>query len=726
MKKIATVALLLVFSVMLFSFLDVRIAKTEANTIVVPDDYDSIQEAVDNACEGDIVFVKSGTYYGSVFINKSLSLIGEDKTKTTIVGDWGLNGTVVLVRHDAVTIRDLTMKSTSNSGLSGRGVHLLHVRYCHVSNCNFGNNGISVWLYGASENTIEDNHMVDGTGTIPYSAGIKLQDSHYNSIIGNDITEYDYGFGIVLDASMGNNLTGNHVSNCYDGLWVRSSSNNSITSNSVIITRNIFLRTDDNVMLSSFGLRLHSSSNNIIASNTILDNSNGIQLTLSSYFNLVENNTISNSTYCGLELADDASHNTILGNKVVDNKHGLEIKFSSNNTLRNNDIADNVYNFWVNGTELRHFIQDFDASNMVNNKPVYYWVNKHDLFVPLDAGYVALVNCTNITITGLEISNNYDGLLLAYTMNSTITKSLIVNNYFGVKLYQSTFNSILESNLRQNYWAVWFYRSTDNSIAGNNITANNKYGMLLITSSNNRITANNIVNNRVGASFGNSSNNFVYQNNFINNTKHVEVTKIAVGYIPIPDGMHIFDNVYPSGGNYWDDYNGTDANHDGIGDTPYLVSEYRNNTDDYPLMAPITIFDAGLWEWTHYNVDAISNSTVSNFNFNPEEGALIRFNVDGETGTTGFCRVTIPKDMLNTEDNWVVLVDENAVTPTISEDADKTYLYFTYEHSTKTIEIIGTTAIPEFPSWTAVLFVLGMVAVVLVVYSRKLPKMPAN
>jgi len=47
------------------------------------------------------------------------------------------------------------------------------------------------------------------------------------------------------------------------------------------------------------------------------------------------------------------------------------------------------------------------------------------------------------------------------------------------------------------------------------------------------------------------------------------------------------DYGYPSGGNYWSDYNGTDANHDGIGDTPYVID--TKNADNYPLMTPYII-----------------------------------------------------------------------------------------------------------------------------------------
>jgi hypothetical protein len=87
------------------------------------------------------------------------------------------------------------------------------------------------------------------------------------------------------------------------------------------------------------------------------------------------------------------------------------------------------------------------------------------------------------------------------------------------------------------------------------------------------------------------------------------------------------------------DYNGTDLNGDGIGDVPY-IEHTPLIRDYYPLIATISIFDAGTWKGTKYNVDVISNSKISTFSFTPES-ALLRFNVEDETGTTGFCRVTI-------------------------------------------------------------------------------------
>jgi len=78
--------------------------------------------------------------------------------------------------------------------------------------------------------------------------------------------------------------------------------------------------------------------------------------------------------------------------------------------------------------------------------------------------------------------------------------------------------------------------------------------------------------------------------------------------------------------------------------------------------------------------------------------------------------------LLRAEGTWTVLVDDNPIIPVVNEDASNTYLYFTYNHSTKTIEIRGTDAIPEFPSWTPTLLVLIVIAVAVAIYKRKLSK----
>jgi parallel beta-helix repeat protein len=382
MKITATSALFLTLFFTLMIVPEVKVVEAEPNTIVVPDDYATIQEAVNGAGEGDVVFVRSGTYHENVFINKSLSLIGENKSNTSIIGDSELNETAVFVCHDGVAIRDFTVKANSSSEFSGGGTHLFNVRHCNVSNCNFviiglgiiPFDGYGVWLYGSSENTVKDN-QIDCT-YIHRSYGLRLQDSPCNSIVGNTITKSNYG--IVLDSSIGNNLTGNHVLDNFGGINVLSSNNNSMICNNIAITGSSRFTTG----LTGYGISLTSSSNNIIESNTIKNYSDGVQIKSSSYFNLLEANTIADCDYCGIELEDDASHNRFVGNRIEGNQHGLTIRFSSNNTVDFNNLMNNGVgtgfdrssnntirqnNFINNTIDVYDYSEDFDESPSVNS-----------------------------------------------------------------------------------------------------------------------------------------------------------------------------------------------------------------------------------------------------------------------------------------------------------------------------------------------------------------------
>jgi parallel beta-helix repeat protein len=95
---------------------------------------------------------------------------------------------------------------------------------------------------------------------------------------------------------------------------------------------------------------------------------------------------------------------------------------------------------------------------------------------------------------------------------------------------------------------------------------------------------NSITNNDWGIWLGGSSNNSIYYNDFVNNRLQVYLYNL---------GVNAWDCSYPSGGNYWSDYNGSDlysgpyqneTGYDWIGDSPYVIDQ--NNIDRYPLMHP--------------------------------------------------------------------------------------------------------------------------------------------
>jgi parallel beta-helix repeat protein len=257
---------------------------------------------------------------------------------------------------------------------------------------------------------------------------------------------------------------------------------------------------------------------------------------------------------------DWSTENNISGNFVTANNAGVIITASSV-IMKNNSISGNNYNFGVDGGQLSHFIIDVDTSNTVNNKPIYYWVNKQDMEVPFDAGYVAVINSTSITVKNLTLTNNYEGILSCFTSNLTIQNvSLFYDNY-GIVLFKSSNNNITSCNTETGY-----------------------YGISLQDSSNNSIAISRIVNNRYGINLVRSSDNQIYHNNFLNNIKQADTDA---------ESINAWDDGYPNGGNYWSDYKGVDLNSgpyqnitgsDEIGDTPYPIN--ADNKDNYPLMEP--------------------------------------------------------------------------------------------------------------------------------------------
>ena len=193
----------------------------------------------------------------------------------------------------------------------------------------------------------------------------------------------------------------------------------------------------------STGVFLQGRFNVTVKNLTIRNFDYGVTLTWASVVvvgsrqsSIIGNNITGNTV--GILLDEFTRNNSALENSVTNNTYGIKFIHAQDSTLKNNQLANNQYNLWIDISTVipaREYYSDIDSSNTVDGKPVYYWVDQHNRTVPSDAGYVGLVNCTGITVENLNLRNNGQGVLMISTNNSRITGNHIAEAYYGIALY---------------------------------------------------------------------------------------------------------------------------------------------------------------------------------------------------------------------------------------------------------------------------------------------------
>ena len=398
-----------------------------------------IQDLIDNASDGDTIYIPSGTYYENIVIDKPISLVGEDKESTII--DGSEIGDVVNVTSDWVNISGFTIRNCSHgfpwiwAGIRINSNHVIINDNIIISNLCDG-----ILIDSASNNTIINNIISKNGNRWNEKYGIHLCDNSYNNIIvGNDIIE-NGGDGICIENSDNNTITSNTMSANWDaGILLRYSNNNNITDN-------------------------------------IFSNHDGLDIG------------------AGISLRD-SSNNTIIGNYIYENWYGICLWDSNSNII----ISNSFFNSGLLVEDSYHNIID---NNLVNGKPLVYLEDESDVIVT-NAGQVVLVNCNYITVENLSLSNASPGLELWRTYNSTIKGNDCSNNVCGILLRYSSYNTIISNNISNTWFGEGIYLSYSsdyNTIIGN-IISNNYWGIRLHESysglfcDNNIIYHNNFINN---------------------------------------------------------------------------------------------------------------------------------------------------------------------------------------------------------------------------------------
>ena len=251
---------------------------------------------------------------------------------------------------------------------------------------------------------------------------------------------------------------------------------------------------------------------------------------------------------------------------------GVRMDYASNNTITGNKMSA------FTGVSLLYSDYNEIIGNVINDGYGVQGLGSNNLIIG-----------NNFT-SGLSGGGNGKGIDLTGS-NNTISQNIIrheVSIDIGSVDSSAQYNIISNNTIIDGRVGILIAKSSNNLVFGNIIKGktDSRTGGLYIShdSFGNVIYENQFENNALAVSLGAQVSDFVwntvynntfYRNNFINNTQNVWV---APG-----TPVNFWDNG--NQGNYWSNFFGVDSNGDGLSEAPYVITE--NNTDHYPLMAPV-------------------------------------------------------------------------------------------------------------------------------------------
>jgi len=370
----------------------------------------------------------------------------------------------------------------------------------------------------------------------------------------------------------GNGFTVDHVNN----VTIKNMNIANFSSGISIENSNSTFVTEDNITYcSNYGVSAIFSNNSTVSTSNVTSCSYGgggagifsdlSNYTVFSYNNVSDNNVGGIKMWSGL-------YNAINGNTVTGNNGtGIDIR-GPYNAINGNTVTGN------NGTGI--YIQG-SSSDLIEDNTV---------IGNLGVG-ISISGSPNEEMNNNTVNDNNNGVWLDTCDNALVNGSILCGNHgTGIILESSEFGNVTSNQILDNtVYGIWLDQSREGSVQGNRLE-NSTIGIEMIAVRDFFLTDNYIANQSdcaiwMGIAYVPSYSNSIYHNEFVDNKNlvHIEANSGAS-----------WNDVYPSGGNYWSDYTGNDTEkgpyqnitgQDGIGDTPYVIA--ANVYDYYPL-SPFT------------------------------------------------------------------------------------------------------------------------------------------
>jgi len=248
------------------------------------ENYSSIQEAVNNAQNGDTIVVSPGIYIENVNVNKEIAII----SKTDVSGDMTNRTYVIGVvpANDVFSIKSNNVRITGFHILGGPsgiddyqevGLYLEGVQNCSLSNNTLMLNDAGIGLNNSHRNLLDNNHIWLG------STGIVLSNSNENKLSNNLVETNDEG--ILLENSINNTLMNNTAESNDIGFLLNTSRTNMLGYNSIsrnnygVILENMAesnILTSNSLYMNGLGMYLKGSTGNMISLNKFFNFMNAV------------------------------------------------------------------------------------------------------------------------------------------------------------------------------------------------------------------------------------------------------------------------------------------------------------------------------------------------------------------------------------------------------------------------------------------------------------------
>ncbi len=339
-------------------------------TIIIPDNYSSIQEGINHSKPGDKILVRSGRYKENIVVNKErIVIIGENKLDTII--DGGKITDTIKITADNVTIQDFTI-------INGWNIdpYLWDVSGIKIFSPNVKINGNIITLNRLGINAIEtainltitDNTFIDDgilLGNWEYTFNLKKESFLHtitnNTINGRPLYYYNNKHDFIVPQDAGQVILASCTNVTVKDLYITSTDFSIILGNCHhCIIKNVTVdKTDGEIIL-------FLSENNTIENNTASRSLHGICLDYESHNNIITNNKVSDN-WIGLSAMNNATYNYIYKNNLIDNRVGIMLTNQAQYAvISENKIMGNNYGIKLSNSYNNLITKNYFKNNLVS------------------------------------------------------------------------------------------------------------------------------------------------------------------------------------------------------------------------------------------------------------------------------------------------------------------------------------------------------------------------